>query len=87
MHHRVVERAYLLLEPGVLNFWHRPKRRFEVFVGDAGLLAQLDGSPDEEAVRRRVDVDREGDPRVAVQRGDLVRAGDGEEAELASRSR
>ena len=30
-----------------------------------------------------MDVDREGDPRVAVQRGDLVRAGDGEEAELA----
>ena len=46
-HHRVVERAYLLFEPRVLIFWHGPKRRFQVFVGDAGFLAQLGGSPDE----------------------------------------
>ena len=45
-HHRVVERAHLLLEPGVLIFWHRPERRFKVFVGDAILLPQLGGSPD-----------------------------------------
>jgi hypothetical protein len=76
-HHRVVERAYLLLEPGVLIFGHRAERRFLVFVGHGVLLAQLDGSPDEQAARRRVDVDGEGDPRVAVQRRDLVRAKQG----------
>src|SRR5206468_10009689 len=41
------------------------------------------GSPDEQAARGRVDVDGEGDPRVVLQRRDLVRAGDGEEEELA----
>jgi agmatine deiminase len=68
---------------GVLIFGHRPERRFQVFVGDAVLLAQFGGSPDEQAARWRVDVDGEGDPRVAVQRRDLVRAGNGEGEELA----
>jgi hypothetical protein len=41
----------------VLIFWHRPERRFQIFVRNAGLLPQLGGSPDEQAARRRVDVD------------------------------
>ena len=54
-HHRIVERAHLLFElgiclPGIV------RKRFEIFVANAGLLPELGGSPDEQeqaAGRRR----------------------------------
>jgi hypothetical protein len=32
-HQRVVKPAHLLLDRGVLLFWHRPERRLQVFCG------------------------------------------------------